>query len=150
EPLLTISLHQYDGRFYPRSGRLDESGKGAGKGYHVNLPLPRGAGDAAYGAALEQLVAPLLHAYRPDVLLLQYGVDAHALDPLVGLRLSTRSYRASAALAHRVAHHHCDGRLLVFSGGGYQPEAVARCWAVLLAELTGFEPEEAIDDPPPF
>src|SRR2546421_155732 len=84
EPLLTISLHQYDGRFYPKSGRLDESGAGAGEGYHVNLPLPRGAGDGVYAAALEGVVGPILDAYRPDVLLLQYGVDAHALDPLVG------------------------------------------------------------------
>jgi acetoin utilization protein AcuC len=146
EPVLTISLHQYDGRFYPKTGRLDESGRGAGEGYHVNLPLPRGAGDAAYAAALEQVVEPLLDAYRPDVLLLQYGVDAHALDPLVGLRLTTRSFRAIAALAHRVAHRHSEGRLLVFSGGGYQPEAVARCWAVLLAELTGYRPPESVDD----
>jgi acetoin utilization protein AcuC len=147
EPLLTISLHQYDGRFYPRSGRLDEVGTGAGAGYHVNLPMPRGAGDRAYQAALELVVEPLITRYRPDVLLLQYGVDAHARDPLVGLRLTTRGFRAVAALAHRLAHALCQGRLLVFSGGGYDPDAAARCWVVLLAELTGTQPLVSVDDP---
>jgi acetoin utilization protein AcuC len=147
EPVLTISLHQYDGRFYPRSGRLDETGEGAGAGFHVNLPMPRGAGDQAYQAALERVVEPLLARYRPDVLLLQYGVDAHARDPLVGLQLTTRGYRAVARLAHRLAHALCDGRLLVFSGGGYDPDTAARCWVVLLAELTGVQPLVPVDDP---
>ena len=147
EPVLTISMHQYDGRFYPRSGRLDEVGVGAGAGYHVNLPMPRGAGDRTYQAALERVVEPLVRSYRPDVLLLQYGVDAHAQDPLVGLRLTTRGFRTVATLAHRLAHALCDGRLLVFSGGGYDPDTAARCWAVLLAELTGTQPTVPVDDP---
>ncbi len=148
EPILTLSIHQYDGRFFPRTGSLEEIGSGPGAGYHLNLPLPRGAGDRAYRAVLERIVEPALNLYRPDILLLQYGVDAHALDPLVGLRLTTRSYQAIAALAHRVAHRHCGGRLLVFSGGGYHPEAAARCWAVLLSELTGRAPSRPVDDDP--
>ncbi len=146
EPILTISLHQYDGRFYPKTGRLDEIGTGRGEGFHLNLPMPRGTGDRAYAEALSTCVEPILDLYRPDVLLLQYGVDAHALDPLVGLRLTTSSYRAIAALAHRVAHRHSAGRLLAFSGGGYNPDVAARCWAILLAELTGATPHIPLDD----
>jgi acetoin utilization protein AcuC len=146
EPLLTLSLHQFDGRFYPKTGRIEELGSGKGTGYHLNVPMPRGAGDRAYAEALLRVVRPALEAYRPDVLLLQFGVDAHALDPLVGLRLTTKSYRAIARLAHRAAHQLCDGRLLVFSGGGYRPDAAVRCWAILIAELTGMEPSVPVDD----
>jgi acetoin utilization protein AcuC len=137
EPILTISLHQYDGRFYPRTGALDETGSGAGAGYNLNLPLLRRTGDAAYRRAFEALVLPRLHAYRPEFILLQYGTDGHYADPLVALWLTTDTYRYLAETLHRAAHDLCGGRLAAFGGGGYHPAAVVRCWAIMLAALAG-------------
>lgn len=137
EPILYISLHRYDGRFYPATGTVEETGADAGAGYTVNVPLPRRCGDGPYLYALHELVGPLLCRYRPELIIVQYGVDGHYLDPLVRLALSTSAYAETARLLHALAHDLCGGRLLVTGGGGYNPDAAARCWAILMATLAG-------------
>lgn len=140
EPILYISLHRYDGRFYPATGAVEETGAGAGAGYTVNVPLGRRCGDGPYLYALRHLVTPLLRSYRPELIIMQYGVDGHYLDPLVRLALTTAAYAETCRLVHALAHELCGGRLLVTGGGGYNPEAAARCWALLMATLVGDSP----------
>ncbi len=139
EPVLTVSLHMYDGRFYPKTGALSERGEGPGLGYALNLPLPRFSTDEDYVKLLE-IALTEIERYQPQALILQYGVDGHFSDRMVGLKLSTRVYEQIAEQAHALAHRVCDGRLLVVSGGGYEPDAVARCWAILAASLSGKRP----------
>ncbi|MHB1132380.1 MAG: histone deacetylase family protein [Chloroflexota bacterium] len=143
EPLLTISLHRFDGRFYPRSGRAEEWGEGRGTGYNLNLPLPRGAGDEAFLLALREGALARLYAYRPQVIFLQIGADGHHQDPLVRLGLSLHAYEEMARLVHQAAHELCGGKLVLVAGGGYRPESVVRCWAVFLANLAGIPPQAA-------
>jgi acetoin utilization deacetylase AcuC-like enzyme len=88
-------------------------------------------------------VAPLLRAYRPELIILQYGVDGHYLDPLVRLALTTAAYQETARLLHSLAHELCGGRLLVTGGGGYNPTATMRCWGILAATLLGDNPSPA-------
>jgi acetoin utilization protein AcuC len=107
------------------------------------VPLPRRCGDAPYLYALHHLVAPLLRAYRPEIIILQYGVDGHYLDPLVRLALTTAAYQETARLLHSLAHELCGGRLLVTGGGGYNPLATMRCWGILAATLLGDNPSPA-------
>ncbi|MCW5851361.1 MAG: acetoin utilization protein AcuC [Anaerolineae bacterium] len=145
EPVLKISFHQYDGRFYPGTGAVDELGTSAGHGYSVNVPLPRRVGDASYLAAFDALVPPLLYSYRPQFILVQFGVDAHVSDPLVGLWLTTAAYQRLVERLHELAHDLCDGRLLFLGGGGYNPPTVARCWAILVATLSGALPTASRD-----
>ena len=90
--VLFVSLHQSP--LYPGSGAAEESGVGDGRGHTLNVPLSAGAGDAAYGAAIERIVAPVLEAYRPGLLLFSEGFDAHALDPLALMELSDAGFRA--------------------------------------------------------
>jgi acetoin utilization protein AcuC len=135
EPVLTISLHRFGGRFYPRTGAAAEFGSSSGHGYNLNVPLPRGVGDDAYMYALEQAVLPRLYAYRPQVLVVQVGADGHHGDSLVRLGLSLRAYSILGERLHQAAHDLCDGRLVLVAGGGYKPEAVARCWAAFLASV---------------
>ncbi len=142
EPLLTISLHQYDGRFYPRTGRADELGAGPGYAYNINVPLPRRTGHQAYLSAFDRVVLPALEAYRPEFLLVQFGVDGHALDPLVGLQLTTHTYQALVERLHGAAHALCAGRMLLLGGGGYQPDTVARCWGIMLGTLADCVPPQ--------
>jgi acetoin utilization protein AcuC len=137
ERVLTISLHQFGERTYPGTGRAEEAGQGDGTGYAMNVPLPRGTGDAAYANILTGTVEPLLRAYRPEVLIAEYGTDGHAADPLLRLQLSTGGYLWMARWLHDLAHALCDGRLLIVGGGGYEPQHVIRCWMLLLGELTG-------------
>jgi acetoin utilization protein AcuC len=149
-PSLKVSLHQYDGRFFPGTGSADEVGWGDGFGYCVNVGLPRHTGDAAYVAAFDAVVPAALRAYRPDVILLNFGVDGHYGDPLVRLWLTTAAYRHVAHAVHALAHALCAGRLIVFGSGGYQPEQVARCWATLLAVLTNGLPADGSAWPAPL
>lgn len=141
EPILKVSLHMYSRLFYPGTGSLDETGEGAGDGYTVNVPLPAYTGHTAYLNAFDQVVEPLLHRMKPQFLLLQFGVDGHCRDPMVLLDLTARTYEGVADRMHRLAHELCGGKLLVFGGGGYQADDVARCWTVLLATISGALPE---------
>jgi acetoin utilization protein AcuC len=136
EKVLKVSIHHYDGRFFPKTGALGERGSGPGWGYSVNLPLPRFSTDEEYLPLLEIAFAQI-EAYRPQAIILQYGTDAHFADRMTGLKISTRVYERVTEGIHELAHRLCEGRLLVVGGGGYEPEMVARCWGILLANLTG-------------
>lgn len=152
EPVLKVSLHHYDGRFFPKTGALGERGSGAGWGYSVNLPLPRFSTDDEYLPLLE-IAFGEIEAYRPQAILLQYGTDAHFADRMTGLKISTRAYERISEGVHELAHRVCEGRLLVVGGGGYEPEMVTRCWGILVANLAGRRAElgqrylDLFDDP---
>mgnify|MGYP006276410035 CR=1 FL=1 len=135
--VLKISLHQYDGKYFPGTGSIAEVGWGNGHGLSVNVPLPRGLGEAGYLEAFRAIVPSTVRAFAPDVLIVNFGVDGHYADRLSRLGLGTAAYRALAAALHALAHDTCAGRLIVTGSGGYNPEAVSRCWSVLLATLTG-------------
>jgi len=90
--VLFISLHQ--AALYPGTGAARENGEGDGRGYTLNVPISAGAGDVAYGAAIERIVAPVLEAYRPGLLLFSAGFDAHARDPLAQMELHDDGFRA--------------------------------------------------------
>jgi acetoin utilization deacetylase AcuC-like enzyme len=90
--VLYVSLHQSP--LYPGTGAASENGVGDGRGYTLNVPLSAGAGDAVYGAAIERIVAPVLEAYRPELLLFSAGFDAHARDPLAQMEMSDNGFRA--------------------------------------------------------
>jgi acetoin utilization protein AcuC len=100
------------------------------------LPLARNSTDADYLPLLDKAFGRIAD-YDPQALILQYGVDGHKADRMVGIQLSTYVYEAVAERIHRLAHQVCAGRLVAVGGGGYVPDSVARCWAILLANLTG-------------
>ncbi len=145
EQVLYLSLHRYDGHFYPGTGAASEVGEGEGAGYTLNLPLERGTGPAEYLRLLDTIALPKIREYRPDFIFVQVGVDSHREDPMVRLGLETITYRHIAQRLDQLAHEVCDGRLVAVAGGGYRPEAVARCWAVFLGTLAGLFGSE--DDP---
>src|SRR3990172_3929663 len=88
----TISLHESGRYLYPGTGEVTETGSGRGAGYSVNLPFLPYTGDSVYCWAFDQIVPPLVSAFRPDVLVAQLGVDAYFRDPLAHLPLATRTY----------------------------------------------------------
>ena len=137
EPILYASIHRHGGRFYPGTGAESEVGAGGGLGYTLNVALDRGAGNASYLRALDDVVLPYVSGYRPDFIIVQIGVDTHRGDPLVRFDLTAGIYREIALRINALAHEHCDGRVLAVAGGGYVPEAVARCWAIFLGTLAG-------------
>jgi acetoin utilization protein AcuC len=146
--VLDIDFHQ-DGRtLFPGTGNVSEIGSGDGAGLKVNVPLPPGAGTDALLALFRTVVPPLLREYRPELIVLQAGVDGHAGDPLTRLRYTPKAYRTAIFELHRLAHEVAGGRLLVTGGGGYLPESVSRVLAQDAFGLAGAEPPGA-DTPLP-
>ena len=142
--LLILDFHE-DGRYlFPGTGSIEELGEGEGFGKKVNIVLPPHAGDADYLYTFSKIVPTLIRSFKPEVILLQAGVDAHSGDPLTHLKLSDSGYLQLVSSIHLLSHDVCGGRLIAFGGGGYRLSSVARCWAALVAELAGLEPAEPL------
>jgi acetoin utilization deacetylase AcuC-like enzyme len=123
--VMYVSTHQFP--LYPGTGAAREIGEGPGAGTTVNVPLPPGAGDADYAAAFDEIVAPALRAYRPDLILVSAGFDAYAADPLASMRVSAAGYRRMAAVLRAVADEVCGGRLVAVLEGGYDLGGLDAC-----------------------
>jgi acetoin utilization deacetylase AcuC-like enzyme len=117
-----VSTHQYP--FYPGTGALEERGGGEGSGYTLNIPLPAGADDDIYLAVFEDLVAPALRDYQPQLLLISAGYDAHYDDPLASMRVTTTGFGQLASIMRDLAAELCDGRLVFVLEGGYNLAAL--------------------------
>ena len=137
--VLDIDFHE-SGRFlFPGTGFPDETGEAEAKGLKFNIPLLPGTGDEAYLAAFRELVPALVKNYRPEIILVQCGADGHLDDRLAHLRLTTYVYSEVVGEMHRLAHELCNGRFLLFGGGGYTLANVPRVWTVAFAKLAGVE-----------
>jgi acetoin utilization deacetylase AcuC-like enzyme len=115
--VLFISSHQYP--YWPGSGSAAERGTGAGLGATLNLPMPAGSTDADILGAYERQVIPALEAFRPQVLLISAGYDAHELDPLGGLRMTTEGFSTLSKLLVGAGRELCGGRIAAVTEGGY-------------------------------
>jgi acetoin utilization protein AcuC len=144
--VLTISLHEHPITLFPGTGLPGETGTGDGTGYAVNVALPAGTGDAGWLRALDAVAVPLLHAFKPTVLVSQHGCDSHRLDPLAHLELTVDGQRQAQLILHELAHELCSGRWVATGGGGYAlVQVVPRTWTHLLAVAAGapVDPETA-------
>ncbi len=131
--VLYISLHQYP--WYPGTGAMDETGTGAGEGFTLNCPMPAGSGEGEYLAAFRELILPALENFRPQLLLISAGFDAHRDDPLSHIFLEDRSFLSMTRMAGEIAAHHAAGKIVSMLEGGYNLEALARCVALHCAAL---------------
>lgn len=128
--VLYLSCHQYP--HYPGTGAPTEVGVGMGRGATVNVGLPAGAGNAEYRAAFDQVLAPALRRFRPDILLVSAGFDAHVDDPLASMRVTRDGYASMARILRRVADEVCEGRVVCALEGGYALDALAGSVVALL------------------
>ena len=126
--ILYVSTHQYP--FYPGSGDWTEAGVGEGVGATLNLPLRPGCGDAEYAFLLDQVIAPKLRAFTPELILVSAGYDAHFADSISGAaqRLSCAGYYALVSRLRDLAGELCKGRIVLALEGGYDLTALA--WSV--------------------
>ena len=117
--LFYASSHQFP--CYPGTGRASERGVA---GNVVNAPLPPGSGSEAFRAAWERMI-PEIAAFRPELLIISAGFDAHAADPLAQLRLREPDFVWVTEALLGVADAHCPGRVVSVLEGGYDLEALA-------------------------
>ena len=144
--VLTISLHQ-DGLYPADRGLLEVRGTAAGEGFNVNVPLPAGTGDDGYLHALDEVVAPVLRAFKPELLLVGAGQDASATDPLGRMSITVGGFRALADRAVALAGELCGGKLVVMLEGGYSLLHLPLANLAILEGLIGLPPTFAGRDP---
>lgn len=132
---LTISLHQE--RNYPLdTGGVEATGGPEAPGSNLNLPLPPGCGHATYLHAIERVVLPALHRFRPEVIIVACGFDAAAVDPLGRMLCTAETFRLMTRQLMQAASHLCGGKLVLVHEGGYSEVYVPFCGHAVLEELS--------------
>jgi acetoin utilization deacetylase AcuC-like enzyme len=141
--VLFVSSHQFP--YYPGTGAAGEIGTGRGRGFTVNLPLQAGATDADYERVFAEVAFPVLRQFAPDLVVISAGFDAHADDPLGGMRLTAGQFVRLTDGVLRVADATAEGRVLALVEGGYDLKALGDCARAVGQTLGGEAPEV----PPP-
>jgi acetoin utilization deacetylase AcuC-like enzyme len=118
-----ISLHQYP--YYPGTGAETDIGFGQGLGYTLNIPVKAGSGNSHYLQAFNERVVPELERFRPEVVLVSAGFDAHRDDPLSSINLTGDMYYRFTRMLRDVARRHASDRLIAFLEGGYNVDVCA-------------------------
>ncbi len=136
--VLTISIHQE--RNYPLdTGGTDAKGSGAGLGSNMNIPLPPGAGHATYLEAMQRLIVPKLHSFKPDVIVVACGFDASGVDPLSRMLAGSDTFREMTRIVMKAADKLCASKLVMAHEGGYSEVHVPFCGHAVLEEMSGSE-----------
>ncbi len=133
ESVYFISIHEWP--LFPGTGAGDEKGTGGGQGFTLNFPLTAGRGDRDYLEIMEGPVAEELTRYRPDLILISAGFDAHELDPLGHMDVTTTGFEGLTKVCRQLANEVCAGRIVSFLEGGYDLKGLADSVAGHLAVL---------------
>lgn len=138
--VMTISLHQ--DRLYPRnSGMRDERGEGAGLNTNINIPLPAGTGNGGYLYAFEEVVAPAIKKFDPDLIAVASGFDSSVYDPLGRMMVTANGY---AKLTEILMSSSKNNKLMIAHEGGYNAVYSPFCGLFVLQQLSGVK---KLDDP---
>jgi acetoin utilization deacetylase AcuC-like enzyme len=133
--VLFLSLHQYP--FYPGTGAFEEIGGPDAVGMTVNIPMAAGFGDEEWIAAFTRVVTPVADQFKPELVLLSAGFDAHANDPLGGMRVTEAGFGAMADEVLAIARTHAGGKLVALLEGGYNIAALEASVETVLRRMTG-------------
>ncbi len=140
-----ISSHQWG--IYPGTGWIDDAPHARKR--IVNVPLPAYAGDRAFARIAEEIVRPMCESFRPQMLFVSAGFDAHWNDPLTSLGVSTEGFFQISKRLVELAVEHCDGRIVFVLEGGYDPQNLATGAAAVFSALTSSKSEFEAKDASP-
>ncbi len=132
--VLYLSTHQFP--FYPGTGDFNETGTDRGQLSTINIPMPAGSGDEDFIGVLQRIVVPAAIAFKPDLIVISCGFDAHRDDPLASMELSQKGYRAMSAIMRSLAETLCGGRIVFVLEGGYSLDGVREGTEAVLGTLT--------------
>lgn len=141
--VLFFSTHQFP--YYPGTGAADEVGSEMAYGTTINIPFPTFVGDAGYLTAFQRVLEPLARDFRPQLIILSAGFDAHWLDPLAGMNLSISGYMQMVQSLLALADELCNGKLVCVLEGGYHLEVLAHSVLSTIRLLSGSA--QGISDP---
>lgn len=117
--------------YYPYSGAE------SGNAHIINVPLAAMTDGRGFRAAVERFWMPALEAYKPQLVFVSAGFDAHRDDPLAYLKLDDEDYRWVTEKLVEVAERHAGGRVVSTLEGGYNTEALGRCVVEHVRVLAG-------------
>ncbi len=123
DSIFYYSLHQFP--FYPGTGSQMEVGLDIGTGFTLNRPMKSGSTDTDYLSALETDLNNIQKNFKPDLILISAGFDAHKDDPLAGILLTENGFLQMSELIAKLAWKCCNGKILSVLEGGYNLNALA-------------------------
>ncbi len=141
--VLYLSTHQYP--HYPGTGSVEETGGGVAGGTKVNIPLPAGCGDEEYLTVFGQVIEPAVRRFKPQLILVSAGYDAHWADILAMMRVTITGFAKMVGIIRGLAAELCPGRLVFCLEGGYDLRALAGSVKATFDVLLGNDSN--IDDP---
>jgi acetoin utilization deacetylase AcuC-like enzyme len=113
------SIHQHPTFAYPGTGREFELGKDAGHGFTKNSPVLPGQGDREYKQLLQKDLFPVFSDFKPEVILVSSGFDAHIEDNMSDIKLTTEGFTWIIEKIVEMANRYAQGRLISVLEGGY-------------------------------
>jgi acetoin utilization deacetylase AcuC-like enzyme len=141
-----LSAHQWG--IYPGTGWITDVPHA--KKRIVNVPLPAYAGDTVYEQVADRIFKPFVESFKPQMILVSVGFDAHWNDPITMLGLSSQGYLTLAKKVVALAEEHCDGRIVFVLEGGYDPVNVANGADGVFEALTNLRSGNEANDPNPY
>lgn len=142
ERVAYLSTHQWG--IYPGTGRLEDEPQA--KKRIVNVPLPEGSGDGTYQRIADEIFTPFIQSFKPELILVSAGFDAHWSDPITSLGLSSAGFYMLSKKLVDLAEEHCNGKIVFVLEGGYDPANVANGVAAVFSALTGSKPGTDVND----
>jgi acetoin utilization deacetylase AcuC-like enzyme len=132
DDVLFASIHQ--GGIFPGTGAREDTGSGRGEGYTINLPVPAGSEEELWVSLLADVVIPAAEKFKPQLVLISAGFDAHRDDPLAECRLEASSFGRMGSIVGEAAErwHAPVGAVLE---GGYDLSALAGSVVATMAAL---------------
>ena len=137
DAVLYASIHQSP--LYPGTGSADEVGHGPGEGYTINLPVAPGAGPDQFLSLVQRVVVPVAREWRPRLVCISAGYDAHRDDPLAQCMLDESSYAEMTASMRDLAAE-LEAPLLICLEGGYALAALAGSVVATIEALSRSDP----------
>lgn len=131
-----FSIHQVP--LFPGTGEASEVGRGDGRGYNFNVPLPAGAGDQVYLEIFERFLGPVLLQYYPQLILISAGQDCHFGDPLAGMKVTCAGFQEMTRQVKVLAQMLGARGPVVVLEGGYGLEFLPYATGVIINELGEF------------
>ena len=131
------SIHEHPTFCFPGTGRRMEKGKGEGYGFTLNLPVKPHTADREFLDLFEREVIPEIGRFRPDLIMVSAGFDAHKDDPIADLELTERSFVHMTQRICEMADMYCQGRIVSVLEGGYNGSSLTSSAIAHIKTLQG-------------